>query len=99
MTLQPQDIIFVEGIFALRDDKLRSLMNYQIFIDCDSDIRLCRRLIRDVRDRGRDTLGVLVQYNRFVGPCHELYVKPQSKKADLVVPGFKNNNVAVTLIV
>lgn len=74
-------------------------MNYKIFIDCFDDIRLCRRVMRDIRDRGRDVVGVLRQYNKFVKQAFNTHILPTKKYADIVVPGFKDNKIAVNLLV
>lgn len=66
---------------------------------CDDDIRLCRRMLRDISERGRDVNGVLVQYNRFVKGAFDKYIKPTMNFADLIVPGSRNNRVSVNFIV
>ncbi|KAF9778963.1 armadillo/beta-catenin/plakoglobin [Thelephora terrestris] len=90
-------IIITEGILALHDQKLRDLYDLKIFVQCDSDIMLARRIKRDVAERGRSVEGVLDQYLRFVKPSFDNFVSPSAKYADIIVPG-SNNNVAIELI-
>lgn len=90
-------IIITEGILALHDKKLRDLYDLKIFVQCDSDIMLARRIRRDVAERGRSVEGVLNQYLRYVKPSFDNFVGPSAKYADIIVPG-SNNNVAIELI-
>jgi len=95
----PGDMILFEGILALHDPRIVALMNLKIFVDCDDDIRLYRRLLRDVKERGRDVSGVLYQYNRFVKPAFDGFIKPSVKYANIIVPGNNDNTVAINFIV
>ncbi|KAM3141916.1 hypothetical protein pb186bvf_006002 [Paramecium bursaria] len=97
--VMPSQVIIFEGILALYDERIRNLMQYKIFMHCDDDIRLCRRIIRDVSERGRQVDGVLVQYNRFVKKSFEDFVKPTMSLADIIIPGSRNNDVSVAFIV
>lgn len=90
-------VIITEGILALHDKKLRDLYDLKIFVQCDSDIMLARRIKRDVADRGRSVEGVLDQYLRYVKPSFDNFVGPSAKYADVIVPG-SNNSVAIELI-
>ncbi|CDO74973.1 hypothetical protein BN946_scf184945.g45 [Trametes cinnabarina] len=90
-------IIIVEGILALHDPELRSLYDLKIFVQCDSDLMLARRIRRDVHERGRSVEGVLEQYLRFVKPAYDNFVQPTSRYADIIVPG-SDNTVAIDLI-
>jgi len=83
--ISPAPVILVEGIFALWDPRLRSRMNFKIYVDADSDLRLIRRLRRDVLERGRTTESVVEQYLASVRPMYEAFVKPTRVNADLVV--------------
>ncbi|KAM0751561.1 armadillo beta-catenin plakoglobin [Meredithblackwellia eburnea MCA 4105] len=83
-------VIIVEGIFALHDPAIRELMDLKIFVQCDSDLMLARRLRRDLLERGRDAGGVLDQYLRFVKPSFDNFVQPTAKFADVIVPGERN---------
>lgn len=97
--LVPQRVIIVEGILIFADPALRELMDIRIFVDTDADVRLCRRIHRDVRKRGRTLESVLEQYQTTVKPMHEKYVEPSKKYADLVVPGGGKNPVALDMII
>nr|GAT60732.1 armadillo/beta-catenin/plakoglobin [Mycena chlorophos] len=90
-------IILTEGIMALQDAKLRALYDLKVFVHCDSDLMLARRIKRDVAERGRSVDGILEQYLRFVKPSYDNYVLPSQAHADLIVPG-SNNQVAIELI-
>ena len=82
----PKRVIIVEGILIFADEQLRELMDIRIFVDTDADIRLCRRIKRDVNKRGRTLESVLMQYQQTVKPMHEKYVEPSKRFANLVVP-------------
>ncbi|KAJ7931546.1 armadillo/beta-catenin/plakoglobin [Mycena leptocephala] len=90
-------IIIAEGIMALQDPGLRELYDLKLFVQCDSDLMLARRIKRDVAERGRDVEGILEQYLRFVKPAYDNYVLPSQRHADIIVPG-SNNAVAIDLI-
>ncbi len=92
-------VIIVEGILIFADEALRELMDIRIFVDTDSDVRLCRRIKRDVNKRGRTLESVLTQYQQTVKPMHEKYVEPSKKYANLVVPEGGKNYVALDMIV
>uniref|UniRef100_A0A8C6KXY4 Uridine-cytidine kinase n=4 Tax=Nothobranchius TaxID=28779 RepID=A0A8C6KXY4_NOTFU len=92
-------VIILEGIMAFADKELLQLLDMKIFVDTDSDIRLVRRLRRDITVRGRDIEGVIKQYNKFVKPAFEQYIEPTMRLADIVVPRGGGNMVAIDLIV
>ena len=94
----PERVIIVEGILIFESEPLRQLMDIKIFVDADADVRLCRRIRRDVNKRGRSLESVLTQYQQTVKPMHEKYVEPTKKYADLVVPEGGKNLVALELI-
>ena len=96
--LVPKRVIIVEGILIFENEELRNLMDIKIFVDTDADIRLCRRIKRDVNKRGRSLESVLTQYQETVKPMHERYVEPSKKYADLVVPEGGKNLVALSMI-
>ena len=97
--LVPKKVIIVEGILIFENEDLRNLMDIKIFVDTDADIRLCRRIKRDVNKRGRSLESVLEQYQQAtVKPMHERYVEPSKRYADLVVPEGGKNLVALTMI-
>ena len=94
----PKKVIIVEGILIFENKELRDLMDIRIFVDADADVRLCRRIKRDVTKRGRTLESVLSQYLQTVKPMHERYVEPSKKYADLVVPEGGQNLVALDMI-
>lgn len=96
--LIPRKVIIVEGILIFENEALRNLMDIKIFVDADADVRLCRRIKRDVTKRGRSLESVLAQYQETVKPMHERYVEPSKKYADLVVPEGGKNPVALSMI-
>ena len=96
--IHPEKVIIVEGILIFENKALRDLMDVKIFVDTDADVRLCRRIKRDVRDRGRSLESVLAQYQNTVKPMHEQYVEPSKKYADIIVPEGGKNLVALDMI-
>ncbi|XP_050838152.1 uridine-cytidine kinase-like 1 isoform X2 [Serinus canaria] len=98
-TLYGANVIIFEGIMAFADKELLKLLDLKIFVDTDSDIRLVRRLRRDISERGRDIEGVIKQYNKFVKPAFDQYIQPTMRLADIVVPRGSGNTVAIDLIV
>ena len=96
--IEPRRVIIVEGILIFENQPLRELMDIRIFVDTDADVRLCRRIKRDVNKRGRTLESVLTQYQDTVKPMHEKYVEPSKKFADLVVPEGGKNYVALDMI-
>ena len=97
--VEPRAVIVLEGILLLSDERLRGMMDLKIFVDTDADVRLCRRIKRDVEKRGRSLDSVLTQYQDTVKPMHERYVEPSKKYANLVVPEGGKNLVALDMIV
>ena len=94
----PKRVIIVEGILIFEDKELRDLMDIRIFVDTDADVRLCRRILRDVSERGRSLESVLTQYQTTVKPMHEMYVEPSKKYANIIVPEGGQNFVALEMI-
>lgn len=97
--IAPRPVIIVEGILIFADEALRELMDIRIFVDTDADVRLCRRIKRDVNKRGRTLESVLTQYQDTVKPMHEKFVEPSKKYANLIVPEGGKNYVALDMIV
>lgn len=89
--LEPRKIIIVEGILVLHFPELRELMDIKIFVETDDDERILRRLIRDVKERGRDVEGVAFQYLETVKPMHYAYVQPTKALADIIINGGRND--------
>ncbi|MBQ5866706.1 MAG: uridine kinase [Oscillospiraceae bacterium] len=96
--IKPERVIIVEGILIFENKDLRDLMDIKIFVDADADIRICRRIKRDVNKRGRSLESVIKQYQETVKPMHEKYVEPSKKYADIVVPEGGKNLVALAMI-
>ena len=94
----PKKVIIVEGILIFENEELRNLMDIRIFVDTDADVRLCRRIKRDVNKRGRTLESVLAQYQETVKPMHEMYVEPSKKHANIIVPEGGKNLVALDMI-
>ena len=96
--IKPERVILVEGILIFADQALRQLMDIKIFVDTDADIRILRRMKRDVNKRGRSIESVIEQYQTTVKPMHEKYVEPSKKYADIIVPEGGKNQVALSMI-
>ena len=96
--IEPKKVIIVEGILIFENQPLRDLMDIRIFVDTDADVRLCRRIKRDVQQRGRTLESVLKQYQDTVKPMHEMYVEPSKKYANIIVPEGGKNLVALDMI-
>ena len=96
--IKPERVIIVEGILIFENKELRDLMDIKIFVDTDADVRICRRIKRDVNKRGRSLESVITQYQETVKPMHEKYVEPSKKYADIVVPEGGKNLVALSMI-
>ncbi len=88
--VEPKKVILVEGILVLADPRLRDLFDVKIYVEADADERILRRVIRDVKERGRDIEGVVDQYLTTVKPMHYLYVEPTRTTADLVINSGRN---------
>lgn len=89
--IRPADVILVEGILVLHDERLRNMMDIKIYVDADADERILRRVIRDVKERGRDVEGIARQYLTTVKPMHYAFVEPTKYTADLVINSAYNN--------
>lgn len=98
VTLQPTKVILVEGILVLSDPRLCDLFDIRIFVDADADIRIIRRIRRDMIERARSYDSIVTQYLATVKPMHELYVEPSKKNADFIVLRGGDNAVVLDLI-
>ena len=98
LRIEPKKVIIVEGILIIENQPQRDLMDIRIFVDTDADVRLCRRIKRDVTKRGRSLESVLQQYQETVKPMHEMYVEPSKKYAHIIVPEGGKNLVALDMI-
>ncbi|HPD99744.1 MAG TPA: uridine kinase, partial [Bacillota bacterium] len=94
----PAEIIILEGILILEDERIRNLADIKIFVEADDDIRLIRRIKRDTTERGRTLDNVLNQYLSTVKPMHHAFVKPTKRYADIIIPNDYSHDVAVDLI-
>ena len=98
VTVKPARVVIVEGILIFENRELCSLMDIKVFVDADADVRILRRIVRDVRDRGRSLESVVNQYLSTVKPMHEKYVEPSKRNADIIVPEGGHNRVALELL-
>lgn len=95
---EPADIILLEGILVLSDEKLRDLMSIKVFVDTDDDIRFIRRLERDTQERGRSVDSVINQYLATVKPMYHQFIEPTKRYADIIVPEGGENDVAIDML-
>ena len=91
--------MIVEGILIFENKALRDLMDIKVYVDTDADIRLARRILRDVQERGRSMTSVINQYISTVKPMHEEFVEPSKKYADVIIPEGGFNSVALSLLI
>lgn len=94
----PKKIILIDGILIFTEPQLRQLMDIKIFVDTDDDVRLLRRLRRDINERKRDFNGVLDQYEKFVRPMHLEFVEPSKRYADIIIPRGGENKIALKMV-
>ena len=99
ITAFPKKIILVDGILIFSEPKLRKRIDIKIFVDTDDDVRLIRRLKRDITERGRDFDGVLDQYEKYVRPMHLEFVEPSKRYSDIIIPRGGENNVALEMVI
>ncbi len=97
-TVRPAKVILVEGILIFASQELCDEMDIKIFVDADADVRILRRIVRDVRDRGRSLDSVVNQYLTTVKPMHEAFVEPSKRRADIIIPGGGHNQVALEMV-
>ncbi|HER6055228.1 TPA: uridine kinase [Streptococcus pyogenes] len=94
----PQDVIIVEGILVLEDERLRDLMDIKLFVDTVDDIRIIRRIKRDMMERGRSLESIIDQYTSVVKPMYHQFIEPSKRYADIVIPEGVSNVVAIDVI-
>ncbi len=99
MRVNPAPVVIVEGILIFASPELCRLMDLKVFVDTDADVRILRRIVRDVKDRGRTLDSVVSQYLTTVKPMHEQFVEPSKRKADLIVPEGGQNLVALDMLI
>ena len=97
--VDPRSIIIVEGILVLEDERLRDLLDIKVYVDTDADIRILRRLVRDINERGRTVDSVINQYLEVVRPMHLQFTEPTKRYADIIVPEGGQNKVAIDILV
>lgn len=97
--VEPKEVIILEGILVLEDERLRNLMDIKLFVDTDADIRIIRRLLRDIKERGRTIDSVIDQYVNVVRPMHNQFIEPTKRYADIILPEGGQNHVAIDLMV
>ena len=97
--VKPSKVIIVDGILIFENKELRDLMDIKVYVDTDADIRLARRILRDVRERGRSMESVITQYTSTVKPMHEEFVESSKKYADVIIPEGGFNSVAVSMLI
>ncbi len=97
--IEPKEIIIIEGLLVFYDERIRDLLDIKIFVDTDADLRLIRRIIRDINERARTVDSVIAQYINTVRPAHEQFIEPTKKYADIIVTEGGNNLVAIDLMV
>lgn len=95
---RPAKVIILEGILIFENEQLCNLMDVKVFVDTDADLRIIRRLLRDVKERGRDLDSVINQYIGTVKPMHEQFVDPSKKRADIIIPEGGFNSVALSML-
>ena len=97
--VDPAQVIIIDGILILENKSLRDLMDVKVYVDTDADVRLGRRLLRDVQERGRSIESVLTQYFCTVKPMHDEFVEPSKRYADLIIPQGGFNSVALNILI
>ncbi|HJA72989.1 MAG TPA: uridine kinase [Candidatus Limosilactobacillus faecipullorum] len=96
--VEPQDVIILEGILILDDERLRDLMDIKVYVDADDDIRILRRIQRDMKERGRTLDSIISQYLKTVKPMYHQFIEPTKRYADIIVPEGGQNHVAIDIL-
>ena len=99
LTVDSKEIIIVEGILILEDERIRDLLDIKVYVDTDADVRIIRRLLRDIEERGRTVQSVVDQYLSVVRPMHFEFTEPSKRFADIIIPEGGYNKVAIDLLV
>lgn len=97
--VNPAPVIVLEGILIFAEARLCELMDIKVFVDTDADVRILRRIVRDVKDRGRSLDSVIDQYLTTVKPMHEQFVEPSKRRADIIIPEGGENKVALDMLI
>lgn len=98
LLIKSAPVILLEGILLLSDERIRDLLDIKIFVDTDADVRILRRIMRDVKERKRSLESVVEQYLTTVKPMHEMYVEPSKRYANIIIPEGGHNMVAVNML-
>ena len=96
--MQPHDVVLIEGILVLSDERLRDMMNIKVFVDAEADDRLIRVISRDCIERGRTPQMVIDRYEKVLKPMHNMHIEPAKKYANIIIPQGGHNEVAVDLL-
>ncbi|MBP3905737.1 MAG: uridine kinase [Peptostreptococcaceae bacterium] len=99
VTVEPKDIIIVEGIMILEDEELRNKLDIKIYVDTEDDLRILRRIQRDIKERGRTVDSVIEQYLQTVKPAHDQFIEPYKKYSDIIIPEGGQNEVAIDIVI
>ena len=99
IVVHPAPVLILEGILIFAEEALCSLMDIKVFVDTDADERILRRILRDVKDRGRSLDSVITQYLTTVKPMHEQFVEPSKRRADVIIPDGGQNRVALEMLI
>jgi len=98
VALKPNKIVILEGLHVLAEESIRKLLDIKVFVDTDPDVRILRRVLRDIEERGRTIQSVHDQYLKTVKPMHEAFIEPSKKYADLIIPEGGHNEVGIQLL-
>lgn len=98
VTVEPRDIIILEGILILNEKEIRDLLDIKIYVDTDADVRVIRRILRDIKERGRSLDSIILQYINTVRPAHLQFVEQSKRYADIIIPEGGHNKVAIDII-
>lgn len=96
--VEPKEVIILEGILIFNEEELMDLMDIKVFVDTDSDVRIIRRILRDIKERQRSLDSVIMQYMTTVRPAHLQFVEPSKRYADIIIPEGGKNKVAIDLL-
>jgi uridine kinase len=96
--LPPNNIVILEGLHVLSDEKLRALLDIKVFVDTDPDVRILRRVLRDIEERGRTIRSIHTQYLNSVKPMHEAFIEPSKKYADIIIPQGGENEIGIEML-
>lgn len=99
ITTEAKDIVIVEGIMILEDEELRNKLDIKIYVDTEDDLRILRRIQRDIKERGRTVDSVIEQYLATVKPAHDQFIEPYKKYADIIIPEGGQNEVAIDMVI